>query len=789
MYSKLSALCLCLALSLSAAQETWRELYEKGLASLRAADTVAARSAFQEMLDRDAEVAEAYYGLGRVHALTPGGEKKAIDFYKKAVKLNPGFEPAYLEISRSWIALADSGKAIDALRAGCSKNPGFSRGWSELARLLIRPLQPDETAAALHAEAERDTLFRSPCVSLLLDSLDVPSALTPSQWERLLAHALFVLERDSLGALHYWTAVDTAADSLDFRALYNDLCYLMSDSEYADWYTAADTAAGIPAYLRAFWQRRDPNLSTGLNERLGEHYRRLTHAFRNYRRVDVNAAAKLDNLHRAGHPLRKLAPMGIVVGDAFLKEIGFPEAIPVDRPYDNMGLIYIRHGEPDNKATAVDWNVEPGDLPPKLIMFFQNDAFGAMDNYKQMLEWEYGTTLDPMNMSWKYNAARNRPEMVFHFIKYGGNTGWIIEAVPSMLDNRDDLGLHYFQLRRSVIAYRLSEIAMKTLDQDPQGVVYGPEARTDISNISMTHTTKVPDLVQRIKEESYEHARVGLTTETSSFTLDNEPLDFRFYLAGFKGDPGENAVQVYYSVLGKNTELSGEGGGTRLILSQSFTFSPEDGEEPVRLKKENRIDVGLQPESWKRRGVLGVETLTMEPGDYVFELLFWDKTADRLGQYRGEFENQNFWSNKLRLSDVLLVSDIHPPRPGDEFIRGNVAFRPRMFSDYRRGEKVGIYFEVYNLALDREGKTDFRVTYELSPPGRQGLVDRLKGLFGGGTETVSSQYDYSGTARDDNVHLTFDFGDQLSGDLELDISVEDRNARLEANRVVMITVR
>ena len=127
---------------------------------------------------------------------------------------------------------------------------------------------------------------------------------------------------------------------------------------------------------------------------------------------------------------------------------------------DSLGLIYIRHGEPDKKAFAIKNDVDLSEIPisiaSRFIVIVMDEKFPGgisygddlTENIDQELDEKYGFYFIPMNVSWKYFSRPNRPEMIFHFAKYGGKGGWLIESVPTLPHNRESLDIRYIQFKK-----------------------------------------------------------------------------------------------------------------------------------------------------------------------------------------------------------------------------------------------------------------------------------------------------------------------------------------------------
>jgi hypothetical protein len=136
-----------------------------------------------------------------------------------------------------------------------------------------------------------------------------------------------------------------------------------------------------------------------LNERLGEHYRRLEYARINFRRYVVG-----DSWYELDQKINSRSR----TGNEYIGRYQ-TNALPEDRELDDMGIIYVRHGDPDN--------------------FMTHFCFGCDQNF-----------------SWHYFEKYNLPEMIFHFAKGGQTRGWIITASPLYFNNRYELGPDYARM-------------------------------------------------------------------------------------------------------------------------------------------------------------------------------------------------------------------------------------------------------------------------------------------------------------------------------------------------------
>ncbi len=155
----------------------------------------------------------------------------------------------------------------------------------------------------------------------------------------------------------YWKAVDAVNSDLEAKFLLEDIMYIVNEKEYK-LIKGNLSYQMVPKVLRWFWTIRDPLPAASYNNRLVDHYRRIIYAEENYR---------YDGFRR--HKLAKLDMSNI---------IELPDWYYDNDKFNDMGLIYIRFGKPDDTAFIVAQNL-------------------------------------PDNISWLYRSRGNLPKMIFHF--------------------------------------------------------------------------------------------------------------------------------------------------------------------------------------------------------------------------------------------------------------------------------------------------------------------------------------------------------------------------------------
>lgn len=105
----------------------------------------------------------------------------------------------------------------------------------------------------------------------------------------LYAKNLFAIDKTDEGLDCYMSAITSIQDSVDMKMFYDDVCYIMNDDEYDEYKTTPIDSIGN--FYSRFWRSRDPDLATERNERIVEHYKRLSYAWKNYRRYNFGKEA------------------------------------------------------------------------------------------------------------------------------------------------------------------------------------------------------------------------------------------------------------------------------------------------------------------------------------------------------------------------------------------------------------------------------------------------------------------------------------------------------------------
>jgi hypothetical protein len=362
--------------------------------------------------------AESLLAVGRTQfAGGVVGRYAALESFRAAARLAPADpEPLYWQMQVGFYLGSDEGDVIarEALLRLLKLDPGYKDAWERFHDLYQNPAiwrradralaaHPDN-ATALDGRVELAIALEQPQrADSLLEQIARRRGLRVPDY-LLRAEAAFLAGDDSAGYRWYGAALDHA-DADSTGALWGRVWMIATPAE------AAAHEATLPGERRAFYERfwtsRDPNLLTPANERVAEHFRRFAYARRHYRLL---------------HPLNVYHRSAVYRTLVLSYERGFTEQIGVhpgerysgadnDRAFapgegtasalagvDARGLIYLRHGPPDE---LIKGTLDPLDPRPRRA--------NALD----VEGWLYKTPTGTVTIGFKRGTSPGAGDFVF----------------------------------------------------------------------------------------------------------------------------------------------------------------------------------------------------------------------------------------------------------------------------------------------------------------------------------------------------------------------------------------
>ncbi len=386
---------------------------------------------------------EPWYWRARVGVYLAGADGEAI--IRSGLHGTWRREPTYRDTWEMWRAIHHS--PSDLLRAAAilERHAGVGAADIRRAQLLVQ--------AEHYAEAEA---ILATAVGGGRDDAAV--------WA-LRAQGALETGDTATGLSHYWRAIARAAsDSLDI--LWRQVEPIAAPEEEAEYATMPPELKQW--FFRAFWARREPDLTTPTNERIVEHFARLRHARDHYRLLHPQSVFHRSPARRtlaagaAARVLEALRGFTITTGpipgrSRFEEEIqaaglgvdvrDIPEPDSLTRyrrlGFDGRGLMYLRFGEPlrrwiDHERDVEAWEYLVDGTPVSLTFARASAELGGdmilfptslmeLHNSAIMLE-EDETSLEADLTLKAWVADFRGPERDEHLVYIGTNVDTIAVA-------------------------------------------------------------------------------------------------------------------------------------------------------------------------------------------------------------------------------------------------------------------------------------------------------------------------------------------------------------------------
>ena len=518
------------------------------------------------------------------------------------------------------------------------------------------------------------------------------------------------------------------------RAFYDDISLVGSPEEIEAF--DAIKPEDAPDFLRQFWARRDIDLISGVNRRRLEHYRRVWVARTQFSKGRT--------------------------------------------PWDRRGEIYIRYGEPYFRQRSGEGN-------------FQK----AMDRKVQAVRQRQATRL--------YGGMRTNTSRLFWFLR-----GYSYDMADTLREASMDIGLFHgpvYPLQRigrgytilglGGITYVLWESWIYPHIEGGIEFVFTDEFRGydyDFAPIPTLYTPieaplSMKRIPTRVREESPEQVFRALKSKARSLYLPEdltEPLTSHVATVDFRGSRDSSRVEIYLEVPVEEIASTEQGwAGERSVVVYDMTWR-----EVHRSIDRSPLQVlpGFDEE------ILDVMAFNLQPGDYFMAVKVRDLKSKRTQVIRDSLRVEGYGGESLRMSGIEMARRIEPATEEGKFVKQGLEVIPMPSLTFKRNKDVFLYFEIYNLTRDAQGRTYYRIDYTLR---------RLKGGIGNPIlsglgrligrrkkeDEVTTSHESRGEATQEIIHTALDLRKGKKGDHTLQVTVTDLNSGIGVSRQTSFVLR
>ena len=186
-----------------------------------------------------------------------------------------------------------------------------------------------------------------------------------------------------------------------------------------------------------------------------------------------------------------------------------------------------------------------------------------------------------------------------------------------------------------------------------------------------------------------------------------------------------DSVRVEVSYMIPKARLMQSGAEQAVFLSDGVFFFDERWQTVYRKCMNPGLRLPPAPQtagtdSLRKHYLLSQRTVRVAPGQYHVAAEVMDRASKSISTFR-DLRTLSSQDIALTLSDLLQASRIEAKNPFPER-RSGLTITPNPLRTYYRSEPVFVYFEIYNLARNAFGRTEYEISYRVSPP-REDEID------------------------------------------------------------------
>ncbi|MFQ5744956.1 MAG: GWxTD domain-containing protein, partial [Acidobacteriota bacterium] len=541
-----------------------------------------ARKTLDRAIKRDPEEVSARYARALVRLRSPKPLK--LEDVRKDLAVVVRLQPFFRNAFELWLLLTptkDERKSMAHLLSNLEgKREGEAAGQIRWMRAALE-LQRGKPKDALRLLAKEPPEKAAPGAA-------TQRALLVRMW------ALFDAEDDAAGQRLYFDLLE-GADKQLMERFYRDAVLLVKEDEEKSFEAAEETDK--VEWFRQFWTRRDPRPADELNPRIGEHYRRLSKARREY------------GLQSNGHgyfvdwqEFLKLTPEL----PYFAPSVVFDDQQASGYWIDHRGLWLVRHGEPD---------------------------YAVKPRHSGNLHLDDNTT-------WLYSAFLPQP-FVVHLVRRRALGEWV-----------QVLNLGVAAAGSSSVDDEPVEVAGSMTGAFRQ--LYSSRADLDQLFLMITRADSLNRLISLLTSESKAmagFAKSARIMDSTDYYSREDMLPMALSLVDWRRPDGQTDLEVEVAIDTRDIEWNQTGKEAAVELSLLLYDADWQG---IVYRADRRYPVQSSDQQPGGTFITSFDAGAIEPGEYHYALQVNEPSSGRIGMARGTHAVDYYGTDWVDLSDLSL---------------------------------------------------------------------------------------------------------------------------------------
>lgn len=258
-----------------------------------------------------------------------------------------------------------------------------------------------------------------------------------------------------------------------------------------------------------------------------------------------------------------------------------------------------------------------------------------------------------------------------------------------------------------------------------------------------------------------------------------ELVDFPADAVTFRGENGLTDVRFYYGMPVNKIQWDKKGLLAKGAVHHGLFVLDEEWNQlsgiidTLELERSFSDGTLLSPDL-----LLMQKSIELSPGTYNFGIEIYDPGSGNAGTIRNKKQVENYNSENLQLSDILVTDNTFLTDPSLPLSRNNITVYANPSRTFCKEQPIVTYFEIYNLAFnENRGNTSLKLDYAIIPvkPQESALKEFLRSFIWRGkkTEGISISTEITGNSKDEVQLLNIEHSISAPGLYKLIIRVTD----------------
>ena len=432
--------------------------------------------------------------------------------------------------------------------------------------------------------------------------------------------------------------------------------------------------------------------------------------------------------------------------------------------YDDRGQVYVRLGKPDNVYYGM-----------------------SEQGIKTTESWVYDRYRGGINLDFVQFGSGYELRSLFEAIEPTARMNDIV----NMFERRSNLHPYYTKMANKIkTEWQINrDRAMTEFEESTsanQGNVNAVD-RLGRTNWSPTFMSQNEFLQDQQFNNSY--------AQNQHFVFDvgapHLPMNCNF--SGFRGEGDKTRLDFYYMIPFKQMSFAPDGIQLDKFVSKlTLHYKVFDMDYQEIESYDRTYPIQASVNQLESHSFIDEIRTDLESGKYVVAIEAVNNTKDKVGIYQFVINVRNYKTDTLVVSDVQLAQYVERTVSSDKFLKPSSNYKvvPNPAASQIKTKPLTLYYEIYNLTLDNDGKSKYEVSYTIRMSKEdKGIFSSIAGIFSSGKDpSTTSVTVKEGRATTQRDYIAFDVSELPNGIATLEIKVKDLNSNRYSRSSIDLTI-